>query len=164
MLTYTTLDGDVLNLEALSEREKEHFDRACAAFKKGMPWDEFMNQLVDGAANPLVEPGRRVTRRTLDSPLYRALLDLGNRLGIRQGKFRPAEGDVVDSDPLADEEIPVARAAELAGVSLKAVYLAIERGGLIAARDRPARVSGRSLQHWTVNETRQKAGKSRGAA
>ncbi len=163
MLTYTTLDGDILNLESLGPREREHFDRALVAYRAGMDWARFMNELVDGEANPLIEPGRRVTRRTLESPLYRALLDLGNHLGILQGKFRPTEGDDLETDPVEDREIPVAEAAERAGVSVKAVYLAIERGDLIASRTRPARISERSLARWTPNPIRQRAGQAVGA-
>jgi hypothetical protein len=163
MLTYATLDGDILDLESLSPREREHFDRALLAYRSGMNWSAFMNEMVDGKANPLIDPGRRVTRRTLESPLYRALLDLGNRLGIQQGKFKPAEGDDLGTEPTEDREVPVAEAATRAGVSLKAVYLAIERGDLIATKDRPARVSRRSLDRWTPNVVRQRAGQAAGA-
>src|SRR3972149_2031652 len=115
MLTYTTLDGDIIGLESLGPREREHFDRALLACRSGMDWTDFMNDLVDGESNPLIEPGRRITRRTLESPLYRVLLDLGDRLGILQGRFNPAEGDDLKTDPVQDREIPVAEAARRAG-------------------------------------------------
>ncbi len=161
MLSYTTLDGEVLDLTSLSSRELEYFKRCLAAYRDGMRWRSFLDDFVDGEENPVIEPGRRVTRRTLDSILYRAVYDLGARLGIAQGKLGPSPGDDLESEPLDDTELTIPDAAERAGVSVRAVYTAIDRGDLIASRTRPARVSNRSLERWTVNRTRQRAGKSR---
>lgn len=159
MRTYATLDGEMYDLDALASAEREHFECAFAAYAAGMDWSRFMNTLVDGPENPLIEPGRRITRRTLDSPLYRVLLDLGSRLGIQQGRFQPAPGDDPAANPLQDAGLLVAEAARHAGVSVKAVYLAIERGDLIATRTRPARVSERSFRRWIINAARQEAGR-----
>ncbi|HEY7064708.1 MAG TPA: hypothetical protein VII06_24760 [Chloroflexota bacterium] len=67
-----------------------------------MDWMAFANW-VDGPDNPLLQPtDGLITRAVLDHPLYAALNDLADRLGIRQGKFKPALGDTADRDPLAD--------------------------------------------------------------
>ena len=161
MLSYTTLEGEVLDLTSLNPAELEHFTRCLAAYRQGMRWRQFLDDLVDGEDNPVIEPGRRLTRRALDSVLYRAVYDLGDRLGIAQGQLGPSPGDEVDSEPLDDTELPVPDAAQQAGVSVRAVYGAIDRGDLIATRTRPVRVSQRSLERWRVNATRQRAGKAR---
>lgn len=161
MLTYVTLDRDVIDMTAFTPKERAYFDRCYAAYRDGMRWEAFMDRLVEGDENPLIEPGRRVTRRALDSPLFRALSDLGDRLGIVQDKLAPEPGDDLHSEPLEDTGLPVPDAAEQAGVSVRAVYGAIDRGDLIATRTRPVRVSRRSLERWTVNRTRQRAGRRR---
>jgi hypothetical protein len=161
MLTYRTLEGNILDLTTLAPGELEYFQRCFAAYRDGMRWRAFLDDLVNSDDNPAIEPGRRITLQTLDSVLYRAIRDLGDRLGIAQGKLGPSAGDDLDSQPLEDTALPVPDAAEQAGVSVRAVYGAIDRGDLIATRTRPVRVSQRSLEHWRVNATRQRAGKAR---
>ncbi|MGH2609735.1 MAG: helix-turn-helix domain-containing protein [Tepidiformaceae bacterium] len=161
MLTYTTLEGRVLDLTQLTDEERSHFARCVDAYRKDMKWELFMDDLVDGNENPLIAPGRRITLRAVEHPLYQAVHDLGDRLGIAQGKLGPSPGDDLESQPLDDTEVSIPDAAEQAGVSVRAVYSAIDRGDLIATRARPARVSQRSLERWRPNETRQRAGRSR---
>ena len=124
-------------------------------------WTALCN-LIGGDENPLVGPGRRITRAVMNHPLWRAARDLEDRLGIIHGEVGAELGDSPESDPLADEFLPIARVAEERSVSVRAVYKAIDRGDLIATRSRPARVSRNSLGHWDVVEVRQAAGKARG--
>ncbi len=163
MFTYTTLDNDVLDLSALTAAERAHFDRCYVAHRQGRPWAAFANELVYGPQNPLLAGGATVSRAVYSHPLFRALQDLEFRLRIRQGDLAPAEGDDIDADPITDAEVAISEAAKEKGVSTTAVYLAIERGDLLGTKDRPARVSRRSLDRWTPNVVRQRAGQAVGA-
>ena len=163
MLTYSTLDNAVLDLSALTGAERAHFDRCYVAYRQGRPWATFANELVYGQQNPLLAGDRAVSRAVYSHLLFRALQDLEFRLRIRQGDLAPAEGDDIETDPITDAEVPVSEAAREKGVTANAIYLAIERGDLLGTKDRPARVSRRSLARWTPNVVRQRAGQAVGA-
>lgn len=159
ILTYTTLDNDVLNVSTLTDAEAAFLDRCFAAFRARMEWGAFAN-LVSGPENPSLEPGVRITRTTLENPLYRAVRDLEDRLGILQGDLAAAPGDDPQRDPTADEFISIAVAAASKHVTIKAVHKAINRGDLVVdVSQRPARVSRNSLDHWCVNQLQQEAGR-----
>lgn len=163
MLTYTTLAGHVLDLSDLSDQERAHFDRCYSAYRDGIAWHVFQ-ELVVGGENPLLAAtGGWVTPPIWDHPLYQAIRDLGDRLGIRQGEIAAQPDDDIDADPIADEWLPVAVAAARKGVTVPGLHMAIRRGALIA---RPASeggrrlvVSARSLAGWTPNAVRQAARK-----
>lgn len=111
MKTYTTLDKSSLDLSKLRGEERAYFDRCYAAYQAHMGWIEF-SQLVTGEANPLVrEADGRVTESVWRHPLYQALRDLEDRLGIRQGYVRPEPGDEPEREPLVGATIAVAKAA-----------------------------------------------------
>jgi hypothetical protein len=145
----------------LTDEEAAYFERSHAAYVANMDWAEFSN-LVAGSANPLVrDAGGRVTQSVWHHPLYQAVRDLEDRLGIRQGCVQAEAGDDVERDPLADEWISVSRAAEMKGVTATGLHKAIDRGDVIA---RPARPNGswlvvsvRSLSGWTPDPVRQAA-------
>jgi hypothetical protein len=162
MLTYTTLDGEVLDVQRLGQAEERFFERCLALYRDRGDWVTLAN-LVAGDENPLVAPGHRITRAVMDHPLWRAVRDLEDRLGIIHGEVGSEPGDMPDRDPVIDEFVPVAQVAEERNVSIRAVYKAIDRGDVIATHDRPTRVSRNSLGHWEVVEVRQAAGKARGA-
>ena len=161
MLTYKTLDGEVLDLQGLGQSEERFLEGCLVLYRERGDWTALCN-LIGGDENPLVGPGRRITRAVMDHPLWRAVRDLEDRLGIIHGEVGAELGDSPESDPLADEFLSIARVAEERSVSVRAVYKAIDRGDLIATRSRPARVSRNSLGHWDVVEVRQAAGKARG--
>jgi hypothetical protein len=163
MLTYTTLDGLVLDLTNLTDEERDYFDRSYEAYHADISWGRF-NNLVAGPRNPLVRAaGGRVTHAVWDHPLYQALRDLDDRLGIRLGEVAPSEGDDLDSDPLVDEFVSVAEAARRQGVTVKAAHKAIERGDIVAGPAMPGgkrmQVSVNSLARWTPDPARQRAGR-----
>lgn len=160
MTTYRTLDGELLDFGGLTSPEKAFFDYAYAAYKAGMAWEKFINTI--SVNNPVLQPGRRITRAVMDHPLFRVVKDLENRLGLVQGELRHEGEDL--SDPLDDHWLSVAEAAEKRGVTQMAVRLAIERGELIANKSRPMRVSDRSLENWTPKAVNQRAGRARAAA
>lgn len=159
MKTYTTLDGDVLALDLREPARDAFWTQYVDAFRSGKTWAELSNRLH--GSSPLLDEGARVTSAVMTDPLYRAARDLADRAGILQGHL--AFEEAADSDPFEDEFIPIAEVAAEQGVSLGAVYKAIERGTLMATAERPALVSRNSLNRWRVNEARQAAGKTRKA-
>lgn len=163
MLTYTTLDGVVLDLSDLAPGERAHFDRCYAAYRDGLPFAAFQD-LVTGGANPLLAATYgRVTPAVWDHPLFRAIRDLEDRVGIRQGELAPEPNDDPDSDPMADAWLATADAARSKGVTVPGLHQAIRRGVVIARPDRAARrrllVSANSLARWVPNGARQAAGR-----
>ncbi|MBI4496325.1 MAG: hypothetical protein HY689_00265 [Chloroflexi bacterium] len=166
MLTYTRLSGEVLDLSHLTDEERAHFERADAAYRVGMAWAAFGNEFVYGPANPLLRttPEHMVTSEVYVHPLFQALHDLDDRLAISQHAMLPDDGDRVDSDPLADEWIPVAEAEARKGVTHNALHHAIRQGRVIAQPAKPGGswllVSVRSLEHWQPSPARQAAGRA----
>jgi hypothetical protein len=164
MLTYTTLDGRVLDLSNLSEPERAYFDHCYTAYHAGMRWDEFV-PLAGGAANPLVRAtGGRITEAVWTHPLYRAVRDLEARLGVRQGEIAPSPGDDVERDPIEDEWLSVAEAAARKGVTVQGLHEAIKRGAVLATAARPGTtrrvVSRNSVERWSPVVVRQAAGRA----
>jgi hypothetical protein len=110
MQTYTTIDHQTLDLSSLSSEERAYLARAYAVYRSGMPFAEFNNTYVTGSANPLLGPTDGwITEAVWHHPLYRALRDLGARLGIAQGSLAP-EGDW-QSDPISDSWLPASDVA-----------------------------------------------------
>lgn len=161
--TYTTLDGDVLDLCGLTSEEREFLATMYRRYTDKEPWLQFREDIT-GATNPALRASGRVTRAAQEHPLYRAVRDLADRLGIHSNELLPEPGDDVGRDPFDDTFIPVAQAASRQRVSLKAVYKAIERGELVAVRAGRTMVSVNSLRRWAVNPVRQAAGASRRTA
>ena len=99
MLTYTTLEGQVLDLSGLTDEERAFLDRCVVAYRGGLSWITLSN-MVTGAENPLVlATGGWVTQAVMDHPLYQAVSDLEDRVGIAQGRIDPDPNDDVDRDP-----------------------------------------------------------------
>jgi hypothetical protein len=161
MLTYRTLDSRVLDLGRLTAEETAFLDRCIAAYRDGVTW-EALSRLVEGTDNPLLrETGGRVTPAIWEHPLYQAVRDLEDRVGIRQGQLGLARGDDPARDPFADEWIPTTEAAARKGVTLPGLHKAIKRGDVIARSTAPGRirliVSVNSLDSWSPNPVRQAA-------
>ena len=166
MRTYTTLSGEVLDLSHLPEEEGAYFYHCYAAYRQGMAWVEFSNNLVYGPANPLLQAtGGVVTKAVWEHVLFRALHDLDDRLAIRQRFMAVAPGDNLDADPVADEWIRVREAETRKGVTHNALHYAIRQGQVIAHPARPGGswllVSVRSLERWQPSRVRQQAGRTR---
>lgn len=112
-MRYTTLDGRVLDLSALTVEEHAYFDRLYAAYQDGTTWGAF-SRLVEGAENPLLRAtGGHITPAVWDHPLFQAVRDLEDRVGIARGGVRPEPGDDVGRDPINDRQTRVPRAAPL---------------------------------------------------
>ena len=153
--TYTRVDGRVLDISKLADSERAYFDKAAVMFLEDAAWAEFC-QLTYASANPAIEQGR-ATARTVESPLFLALLDMEWRLGVGQGCLTWTEA--LTDDPFADQWISVSDAADAAGVTRAAVYQAAARGILISGDARPTVISANSLKGWSVNGVRQRAGR-----
>ncbi len=167
LLTYVTIDGELLDLTRLSEPERGFFDRCYEAWRSGMASWVDMGRLVGGGENPLIRPAGRVTRDIWNHPLYRAAADLEARVGLREERLRPEPGQDWMSDPIADEWLSARAAASAKGVALSTIHGAIERGLLVAAPRKPGGawlgVSRRSLNRWQPMEVRQMAARRRHA-
>lgn len=166
MVTYGTLDGKVLDLGSLNEEQQSFFDRCYGAYQDGMGWDQF-GVLITSRDNPVVrDAGGRVTRAVWEHPLFQAVRDLEDRIGIKQGELDPDPGTEVEveRDPLADEWLPTARAADQKGVSYSGLNHAIKRGDVVARPAKPGGthllVSVRSLERWQPMSVRQRAGRA----
>jgi len=168
-VTYRTVGGDVLDLTGLDEAEAGYLATCRAAMEDGMDWTAF-SRLVDGGASPLLGPtGGVITRAVYDHPLFRAVRDMEDRLGVAQGKLRASPETDYTSDPFAaDEWISTSEAVTRKGVSLVGLHKAITRGDVIA---HPAReggtwllVSANSLAAWQPSRGHQAAGRRRSVA
>lgn len=104
--TYTTLDGQTLDLTGLTAEEREHLIRCYTAYRAGMAWDQF-SHLVVGNENPLMrQTDGMITPKMWCHPLYQAARDLEDRVGIQQGEVDPDPGDHPERDPLTGEPLP----------------------------------------------------------
>jgi hypothetical protein len=155
--TYSTLDGLVVDLDALETAEQAFIERALAHYRAGANWFDLTN-LIFSPANPLLAPGHQ--RGYWEAPAMVVLRDIDARLGIAQGYMRPDDGDEVDRDPLEDEFVTVSQAAALVGLTRMAVHKAAARGDLVATTDRPARISRRSLEAYRVSRRHVAAGRA----
>lgn len=164
--TYLTLAGDLVDLRELTEEERAFFARCWQAYREGVDWDAF-TALAEGMENPVVRDlGRgRITNAVWAHPMFRAVRDLEDRVGIRTGDLEPDPGDDPGTDPVADAWLSVREAAGRKGVSFSGLDQAIRRGEVIAHPARPGGVqrvvSARSLERWRPMTVRQEAGRAR---
>jgi hypothetical protein len=102
--TYTMLDGRALDLSGLTEEERAYLARCYAAYRAGMAWEQF-GYLAVGPEHPLLrETGGVVTPGVWAHPLYQAVRDLEDRLGIQQGELDPDPGSDVAREPLNGDD------------------------------------------------------------
>jgi hypothetical protein len=168
MLTYTTLDNNVLDLTGLTPDERAYFDSCVAAYRAGADFAEFSNYWLNGEGSPLIRAtGGWVTRAVWDNPLFQAVDDLADRLGLAQDHIGMEPGLDLSRDPLADEWIPAVEAARRKGVALSGLHQAVQRGDVIAHPAKPGGkrlvVSANSLARWQPQRARQQAGRRRAA-
>lgn len=164
--TYRTLDGRILDCRELSEEHQVFLDRILSLYRSRAPYGQ-VDQLIHGTQNPLLLPtGGIITREIYSHPLYTAVRDLVDRLGILQGEIGAAPGDDLGTDPATDEWLPVSEAATLKGVTAPGIHEAIKRGDLLA---KPAKEGSRylvvsrfSLEAYQPSAARQRAGRSKG--
>jgi hypothetical protein len=161
MQSYITLDGRVLDLSGLTEPEQAFLAAIRAAYERDDDWLEVTNR-VTSAENPvLTATAGRITRAAWERPLFQAVQDLADRVGVRQGAIAAVGSDV--PDPFGDAWIPASDAATRKGVTRGAIHAAIRHGDLLARPARPGSnrlvVSVGSLGQWTPSPRRQRAGR-----
>jgi hypothetical protein len=104
--TYTTLEGDALDLRTLKDDERAYLAHCYAEFRGGVNWERFRH-LSLGNENPLLlATGGWITPEVWRHPLFRAVRDLEYRLGIREGEIAPDPDDDLSRDPLGDSPLP----------------------------------------------------------
>lgn len=162
-MVYVTMEGKVLDLTRLTTEERTHLEKCLQAYRAGAAWAAFMS-LVRTPENPLLRAtGGRITDAVWEHPLFQALRDMEDRLGIKQGHLQAPPGADPDREPLADEWVPAVEAAERKGVTLPGLHKAIARGDVIARPIKPGgtrlEVNVASLDAWQVNRVRQAATK-----
>src|SRR5438093_2893411 len=118
--------------------------------------------MVEGDENPLVRAtGGWVTRTVWQHPLWQAVRDMEDRLGVQQGELAAEPGDDPARDPVADHWVSVTQAATRKGVTRPGLHKAIARGDVIARPIRPnhswLEVSANSLDAWQPMAVRQHA-------
>lgn len=150
--TYTTLDGDVVDLMSLNADETGLLDAAVDAFETSMAWEAFGNEFLGPKSAVLRRTGGRVTQAVWDSPMFKVLRDIEDRLGIAQGIIAADGGEAGAPDPLTDTWLPSAKAAEEKGVTLPGLHGAIKAGLVVARPISPGgtriEVSRNSLRRW----------------
>ena len=151
----------VLDLAALTPSERDYLQKRYAAFLDNPSYQEFW-LTTSGPGNPLLQAaGGRITSAVWDHPLYQAVRDLEERLGIGQDEVAPSPGDDTESDPFVDEWLTVNEAARRKAVAATAIHKAIRRGDLIARPLHPGGrwlvVSANSLARWQPGTVRQAA-------
>jgi hypothetical protein len=118
MDTYTLVSGTALDLSGLTTEERDFLSRCHAAYRAGMDWSDFA-LLAEGSSNPLVRnSGGWITPAVQAHPLYRAVRDLEDRLGILQHELEPEADDDVSREPFAAQrEEPAAMSAAGSGAA-----------------------------------------------
>ncbi len=150
----------MLDLRGLNDSELSYLRQCYDAYRDNVDWVHFNNSLLNGPENPLLrETHGVVVRSIMNHPLFQAVHDLSDRIGIAQAMLAPSGG--VDVDPLDDEWIQAPEAAREKRVSLPGLHKAIARGDVIARTTSPEGkrllVSAHSLQNWEPSIIRQAA-------
>lgn len=102
-LSYRTLGGHTIDLNLRSKDKRSFFERCYELYIAGRSSDDFtqLANLVAGPSNPLVkETHGRITNAVWEHPLFQAVRDLEDRLGIRVGELEEAPGDDSATDPM----------------------------------------------------------------
>ena len=82
---YRTLDGEIFNLDELTDQQKRIYTEVKYAYDTNPEWTEFSNLWITKLKEALAgkEPASIV-----EEPIFKICQDLESRLGIRQGYTR----------------------------------------------------------------------------
>lgn len=162
-MTYFTIYGDALCWEDPLDAPLQAFwEKMVAAWRANVDYVAVFNTM-NSVENPLLaSTGGRITQTVLDQPVFLAMQDLTDRLGLAQKMLR-STGREDNRDPFEDTWISVTEAARRKGVTVPGLHGAIDRGDIVARPRKPGgawlTVSQRSLDHWTPDPVRQAARK-----
>ncbi|QKG84880.1 helix-turn-helix domain-containing protein [Kroppenstedtia pulmonis] len=149
---HITLDGRIVDLHILSEREYAFYRECLSAYKTNMPRGDYL-RLMQSPSNPLMEGKRAITREIAKKPLFHVVEDLEYRLAIRQKIMTPKPDSLVNQEPAQrDRFLSVSEAAKVIDVSITDILKAIKEGKIASHRDKNGgnwKVSKRSLEKYS---------------
>jgi len=156
---HVTRKEEVIDLLSFTDEEFAFYNKCLAAYETNMPYGEYI-KLVQNPGNPVMKGSYSITKEIYNSPLFRALWDLGRRLAMRQGIMAPDSDSRVDIEPAQEDEfVSPYEAAKRIGVTAPAIHAAIRRGEIAAHQEKNGRwkVSVRSLEQYKPDPVRQAA-------
>lgn len=156
---HVTRKGEVIDLLAFTDDEFTFYNECLTAYETNRPYGEYL-ELVQNPGNPIMKGSHTITKEIYNSPLFRAVWDLGRRLAIRHGIMAPNSDSQVDIEPAKkDEFISSYEAAKRVGVTAQAIHAAIKRGEIAAHQEKNGRwkVSVCSLGQYKPDPIRQAA-------
>lgn len=148
------IDGEIVDLLALSDEEYAFYQKCLLAFRQNIPYDEYL-KIIQEQDSILLK--NTPIKKAYQKPLGKAVLDLGDRLAIQQGLKQPP-AEYVNNDPCQEEEyISASEAARIKGMKQPSIVAACQKGKIAAHKGSNGRwhISVRSLQRYEVNKTRQ---------
>lgn len=82
---YRDLEGNIINLNALSKNERNFLDNVIKDYKTNVEWNKFGSYWIGGIGSIYKGKSRKYISETT---LFIICQDLESRLGIAQGKTR----------------------------------------------------------------------------
>jgi hypothetical protein len=150
------LDGDIIDLLALSDDQYKFYQKCLLAFRQNTPYDEYLKVIQD-ENNVLLK--NMTLKEAFQTPLGKAVVDLGDRLAIQQGLKPSPDTEFVNIDPCqAEEYVTSGGAAKMKGMTVPSINTACHKGKL-AAHQNPKNgrwsISKRALERYEVHKSRQ---------
>jgi hypothetical protein len=122
---YETLDGDVLSLGWLEEKQVAFLEYLKAAAGRGADYFALLALVRGQDSQVLKDFGGRVTPEACQSIFFRVALDIVERAGVAQGRTLPAQETTLDPGvPF----LSLSETAKLLGKSRAAIHLALTKG------------------------------------
>src|SRR6266446_8981690 len=90
--SYTTLDGDTFVVAAFDRQERQAFDALVEYFVQDPDWNDFANFWPTKVV-ALYDKRGLERGETIRKDLFQIAQDMEGRLGIKQGKIAPDDGD-----------------------------------------------------------------------
>jgi len=97
----------------------------------------------------------------METPFYRAARDLVDRVGVAQGWIGADDGDLpAEEDPVSDEWVSTAEAAEMKGCTRAAIIRALKENRLVGRKVGKSWIISRaSLDRYEPMAVRQESGR-----
>lgn len=136
-MKYELLNGETLDLSSLPKQDVEFLLDLMQRAMSDEDYFDLERRVCGKGAYPL-KGNPRVTREVHDSPIFRAVEDIVDRVGIRQGVLAPDPGD---------ERVPT---EDIVSVTEAAAALGITRSAVIKAAQ-TGRIKGKKIGHtWAL--------------
>ncbi len=156
---YIALNGERIDLSALSPEEKAFLGRIVKAYEKGEAYPNFVNR-INAPGSLSLQGSQWITEKVAASAIYRVCQDLADRLGIAQGFLAVGENSSVEDTGFIEQEEPryvsSDEAAKLIGVTAEAIRKAIREKRLPARRvGRTYLISRQAVDGYAARSGRQ---------